>query len=59
MKIIIEPRVHKAIDSFYDAAILKHWHTLSYETVENKKQRLYGGIRSLSDYYGIFGTARL
>ena len=37
MKIIIEPQVHQAIDNFYEAAILRHWHTLSYETVENKK----------------------
>lgn len=37
MKIIIEPQVHQAINNFYDAAILRHWHTLSYETVENKK----------------------
>ena len=59
MRIIIEPWVHQAIDNFYDAAILRHWHTLSYETVENKKQRLYAGIRSLSEYYTIFGNARM
>lgn len=58
MKIIIEPRVHQAIDNFYDAAILSHWHTLSYETVEKKKQRLYDGIRSLTEYHAIFGGAR-
>ena len=45
MKIIIEPRVHQAINNFYDAAILRHWNTLSFETVEKKKQRLYAGIR--------------
>lgn len=59
MKIIIEPQVHQAIDNFYDAAILRHWHTLSYETVENKKRRLYAGIRSLNDYHSIFGPTRL
>lgn len=59
MKIFIEPRVHQAIDNFYDVAILRHWHTLSYETVENKKQRLYDGIRSLNSYHSIFGLARL
>lgn len=59
MKIIIEPEVHQAIDNFYDAAILRHRHTLSYETVERKKQRLYDGIRSLSSYHSIFGLARL
>ena len=59
MKIIIEPSVHQAIDNFYDTAILRHWHTLSYETVERKKQRLYDGIRSLKDYYKIFGSPRL
>ncbi len=59
MKIIIEPRVHEAIDDFYEAAIFRHKHTLSYETVENKKQRLYAGLQSLSEYYRIFGTARI
>lgn len=59
MNILIEPRVHQAIDNFYDAAILHHWHTLSYETVENKKQRLYAGIQSLKEYHSIFGIARL
>lgn len=37
MKIIVEERVDQAIDAFYDAAILSHWHTLSYETVERKR----------------------
>ena len=41
MRIIIEERVDQAIDAFYDASILRHWHTLSYETVESKKNRLY------------------
>ena len=59
MKIIIEPKVHQAIDNFYDAAIFRYWHTLSYETVECKKRRLYEGIQSLADYYAIFGIARL
>ena len=59
MRTIVEPRVHEAIDEFYDAAIFQHRHTLSYETVENKKQRLYAGIQSLDSYYRIFGTARL
>lgn len=59
MKIIIKQRVHQAIDDFYTASILRHWHTLSYETVENKKKRLYAGIRSLVDYHTIFGAARL
>lgn len=59
MQIIVEPRVHQAIDSFYDAAIFRHWHTLSYETVESKKQRLYAGIRSLSDYHSVFGMAKM
>ena len=59
MKIIIEQRVHQAIDNFYDAAILRHWHTLSYETVEKKKQRLYAGLQSLNEYHAIFGFARM
>ena len=50
MRIIIEKRVDQAIDAFYDASILKHWHTLSYETVERKKNRLYDGLESLADY---------
>jgi hypothetical protein len=59
MKIVVEERVHQAIDSFYDAAILKHWHTLSYEIVERKKDRLYDGLESLADYATIFPKARL
>lgn len=59
MRIIIEPRVHQAIDSFYDAALFHHWHTLSYENVEERKKQLYTGIRSLKEYHSIFGTARL
>ena len=49
----------QAIDAFYDAAILRHWHTLSYETVERKKDRLYDGLESLADYAAIFPQARL
>ena len=59
MRIIIEKRVDQAIDAFYDASILKHWHTLSYETVERKKNRLYDGLESLADYATIFSKARL
>ena len=59
MNIIVEERVHQAIDSFYDAAILKHWHTLSYEVVERKKDRLYDGLESLANYATIFPQARL
>ncbi len=59
MRILIEERVHQAIESFYDAAILKHWHTLSFDTVENKKNRLYDGLESLANYATIFPKARL
>ena len=59
MRILIEERVHQAIESFYDAAILRHWHTLSFDTVENKKNRLYDGLESLANYATIFPKARL
>ncbi len=59
MKIVVEERVHQAIDSFYDAAILKHWHTLSYEAVKCKKNRLYDGLESVANYATIFPKARL
>lgn len=59
MRIIITERVHQAIDDFYEAAILSHWHTLSYETVNRKKDRLYDGLESLVDYAAIFPKARL
>ena len=59
MKIVVEERVHQAIDSFYDAAILKHWHTLSYEAVKCKKNLLYDGLESLANYATIFPKARL
>ena len=57
MRILIEERVHQAIESFYDAAILRHWHTLSFDTVENKKNRLYDGLESLANYATIFPKA--
>ena len=59
MKIVVEERVHQSIDSFYNAAILKHWHTLSYEAVKCKKNRLYDGLESLANYATIFPKARL
>ena len=59
MRILIEECVHQAIESFYDAAILRHWHTLSFDTVENKKNRLYDGLESLANYATIFPKARL
>ena len=59
MRIIVEQRVHQAIEAFYDAAILSHWHTLSYETVDRKKDRFYDGLESLTDYATIFSLARL
>ena len=59
MRILIEERVHQAIESFYDAAILRHWHTLSFDTVESKKNRLYDGLESLANYATIFPKARL
>ena len=49
MRIVVEERVHQAIESFYDAAILKHWHTLSFDIVESKKNRLYDGLESLAN----------
>ena len=59
MRIVVEERVHQAIESFYDAAILKHWHTLSFDIVESKKNRLYDGLESLAHYATIFPKARL
>ncbi len=59
MRLVVSHNVHQAIDSFYDAAILRHWHSLSYETVEQKKNRLYDGLASLEDYAFIFPKARL
>lgn len=59
MKLVVSHKVHQAIDNFYDTAILRHWHTLSYETVEQKKNRLYDGLESLADYAAIFPKARL
>lgn len=59
MRIVVEERVHQAIDSFYEASILRHWHTLSFETVDRKKDRLYDGLESLADYATIFPKARM
>ena len=57
MRIVIEPEVHWVIDDFYEAALARYKHTLSEDTVERKKRRLYEGIRSLKDYYAIFHKA--
>lgn len=59
MRLFIDEKVHQAIDNFYDASVFLHYHTLSLETVIRKKQRLYDGIRSLSECSGMFPKARL
>ena len=59
MRLFIDEKVHRAIDNFYDVSVLLHYNTLSYETVMSKKQRLYNGIRTLSDMSGVYAKARL
>ncbi len=59
MKLVVSHKVHQAIDDFYEVAILRHWHTSSYETVEQKKDRLFDGLESLADYAIVFPKARL
>lgn len=58
MKVFLDDRVHAAIDRFYDAALGKYVHTLSLETVLNRKRKIYAGIELLSNPYVRFRAAR-
>lgn len=58
MRIIIDASVHEAIADFYRYAMDNHL-SLTYETVEAKKDRLYDAINSLRYYYRIYPMARL
>lgn len=58
MRIIVDSAVHEAIAEFYRYELDNHL-SLSYKTVEAKKERLYKAIDSLRDYYRIYPTARL
>ena len=58
MKVFLDDRVHAAIDRFYDAALEKYVHTLSLETVLNRKRKIYAGIELLSNPYAKFRAAR-
>ena len=49
MRIIIDETVHLSIEDFYRAAMHNHI-TLTFETVENKKNRLYDSIADLRFY---------
>lgn len=53
MRIIIDETVHLSIESFYRAAMHNHI-TLTFETVENKKNRLYDSIADLRYYHKIY-----
>lgn len=58
MKVFLDDRVHSAIDSFYDIALTKYIHTLSLETVLNRKRKIYAGLEMLSNPYAKFRIAR-
>lgn len=58
MRIIIDDEVHQAIEDFYRAAMVNHI-TLSFETVENKKNRLFDAIEDLRYNHRIYPKARL
>lgn len=46
MRVIIDNEVHLAIEDFYRAAMVRHI-TLSFQTVEDKKNRLYDAVEDL------------
>ena len=52
MRIIIDDEVHLSIESFYRAALQNHI-SLGFQSVENKKNRLYDAIESLRTYHRI------
>lgn len=56
MRIIIDETVHLSIEDFYRAAMHNHI-TLTFETVENKKNRLYDSIADLRFYHKIYPKA--
>lgn len=58
MRVIIDNEVHLAIEDFYRAAMVKHI-TLSFQTVEDKKNRLYDAIEDLRFNHRIYPKARL
>ena len=58
MKVFIDDRVHSTIDRFYDIALTKYIHTLSLETVLNRKRKIYAGLEMLSNPYAKFRKAR-
>ena len=53
MRIIIDEKVHQSIEDFYRAAMKKHI-TLSFQTVEDKKNRLYDAIEDLRYNHRIY-----
>lgn len=53
MRVIIENRVHDAIQSFYEISLLKHI-ALDEETVRKKKARLYDALEALGKYAYIY-----
>lgn len=58
MRIIIDNEVHLVIENFYRAAMSRHI-TLGYQTVEDKKNRLYDAIEDLRYNHRIYPKARL
>ena len=58
MRIIIDEKVHQSIEDFYRAAMKKHI-TLNFQTVEDKKNRLYDAIEDLRYNHRIYPKARL
>ena len=58
MKVFLDDKVHSAIDRFYDIALEKYVHTLSLETVLNRKRKIYAGLELLSNPCVKFRSAR-
>lgn len=58
MKVIIDKKVHQSIENFYKAAMRNH-PSLSSQTFEDKKNRLYDAIEDLRFNHRIYPKARL
>jgi len=56
MRIIIDEKVHQSIEDFYRAAMQNHI-TLSFQTIEDKKNRLYDAIEDLRYNHRIYPKA--
>lgn len=57
MRVIVQDRVYKALDQFYEASMENH-PTLDLQTVLNKEDRLYTALQTLGENYYLYHEPR-